>query len=89
MHTIHILIAKFIDPECFNVVSILYSLEFMSVGWDNVSEQRSPTGLFFIPLMIYEYRALVEWYWQGETKELEKNLSQCRFVVWRTDSFAK
>jgi hypothetical protein len=56
MHTIHILIAKFIDPECFNIiVSILYSLSLCRWG-----ETMSPTGLLFIPLMIYEYRALVE-----------------------------
>jgi hypothetical protein len=27
--------------------------------------------------MIYEYRATVEWYWQGNSKNSEQTLSQC------------
>jgi hypothetical protein len=42
---------------------------------------QSPTGLLFIPQMIYEYG---EPYWNdidnGKLKNSEKNLSQCHFV---------
>jgi hypothetical protein len=31
-----------------------------------------------------EYGALVEWYWQGKPKYLEKNLSQCHFMQHRS-----
>jgi hypothetical protein len=54
---------------------------FMSMGWVYVSELRPPTGLFFIPQMIYEYGEL---WWididRGKLKNLEKILSQCHFV---------
>jgi hypothetical protein len=43
-------------------------LLFMLIGWEYVSELQPPMGLLFIPQMIYEYGALVEWYWQGKTK---------------------
>jgi hypothetical protein len=45
-------------------------LLFMSTGWDYVSELRPLTGLLFIPQVIYEYGATVEWYWQEKLKEL-------------------
>jgi hypothetical protein len=41
------------------------------MGWDYVSELRPKTDLLFFPQMIYEYAALVEWwYWQGKIEEL-------------------
>jgi hypothetical protein len=41
---------------------------FMSMGWDNDSELRPPTGQFFIRQTIWVWRATVEWYWQGNPK---------------------
>jgi hypothetical protein len=41
----------------------------MSIGWDYVSELRPPKGVLFFPQMIYEYGALVEWYWQGKPEK--------------------
>jgi hypothetical protein len=38
--------------------------------WDYVTELRPPTGLLFIPQMIYEYGDPVVWYWQEKTEEL-------------------
>jgi hypothetical protein len=51
------------------------------MGWDYVSELQSPTCLLFIPQIIYEYG---EPRWndidRGKLYNLEKNLSQCRYV---------
>jgi hypothetical protein len=33
----------------------LFMLLFMSMGWDDVSELQPPTGLLFIPQVIYEH----------------------------------
>jgi hypothetical protein len=56
-------------------------LLFMSMGWDYDSELRPPTGLLFIPQMIYEYgeprRNDAE---REKPKNSEKRLSQCHFV---------
>jgi hypothetical protein len=50
-------------------------LLFMSIRWDYVYEPRPPTGILFTPQMIYEYGAMVEWYWQRKTEELDEELS--------------
>jgi hypothetical protein len=53
----------------------------MSMGWGYVSELRIPTGLLFIPQVIYECG---EPWWNDsgriKPKNSEKNLSQCHFV---------
>jgi hypothetical protein len=55
-------------------------LMFMSMGWDDVSELLSLTGLLFILHVIYES---VEPRWndieRGKLKNSEENLSQCHF----------
>jgi hypothetical protein len=39
----------------------------ISMEWDYVSELRPPTGLFFIPQVMYEHViTMVERYWQGK-----------------------
>jgi hypothetical protein len=44
------------------------------VDWVNYVSKLWPwTGLLFMPRMIYEHGTVVEWYWQGKTKELEEN----------------
>jgi hypothetical protein len=57
----------------------------MSVGRDYVSELRPPTGLLFIPQMIYEYGG--PW-WNDidrkKPKNSEKKLSQCHFVYHKS-----
>jgi hypothetical protein len=54
---------------------------FMPMGLDFVTELLPPTGLLFIPHMIYESG---EPWWNDinrrKPKNLEKNLSQCHFV---------
>jgi hypothetical protein len=54
-----------------------------------VSEPRPPTGLLFIPQVIYKHG---EPWWtdieRGEQKNSKKNLSQCHFVAHATDSGA-
>jgi hypothetical protein len=53
---------------------------FMSMGWDYVSELRPPTGLLFIPQMIYEYG---QPWWNdidGKQNNSGRNLSHCHFV---------
>jgi hypothetical protein len=40
--------------------------------WDYTSELRPPAGPLFILQMIYEYGAIVEWYWQGKLKDLDE-----------------
>jgi hypothetical protein len=51
------------------------------MGRDYVSELRPPTGLLFIPQVLYDYG---EPWWNDidrvKPKILEKNLSQCHFV---------
>jgi hypothetical protein len=42
--------------------------------WDYVYKLWPPTGLMFIPHMIHKYEAMVEWYWQGKTKEIGEEL---------------
>jgi hypothetical protein len=53
----------------------------MPMGWDYVSELRPPTGLLFIPQMIYDSG---EPRWNSSDKKIPKNseeiLSQCHFV---------
>jgi hypothetical protein len=51
---------------------VAYLSFFLSMGWDYVFELQPPTDLLFFPqTMIYEYGALVEWwYWQGKPDEL-------------------
>jgi hypothetical protein len=57
-------------------------LVHVSTGWDYVSELRTPAGLLFILLMIYEYG---QPRWNdtdsGKPKNSEKMLSQCYFVT--------
>jgi hypothetical protein len=56
-------------------------LAFVSIGCDYVSELRPPTGLLFMPWMLYEYG---ETRWndidRGKPNNSEKNFSQCHFV---------
>jgi hypothetical protein len=56
-------------------------LLFMSVGRDNVSELRPPTGLLFIPKMLYEH-ALPWWndFDGRKPKNWEKDTSRCHFI---------
>jgi hypothetical protein len=52
----------------------------MSMEWDNVSELRPPTGLFFIPHILYENRE--QRYNDTDRvnpKNSEENQSQCHF----------
>jgi hypothetical protein len=44
----------------------------MSMGRDDLSEMRPRASLLFIPQVIYEWKATMEWYWQGNTEELEE-----------------
>jgi hypothetical protein len=46
-------------------------LLFTSVRSDYVCKLLPPTGLLFIPQVIYEYGAKVECHWQEKTKELD------------------
>jgi hypothetical protein len=48
-----------------------WSIDFM--GWDYVSELLPLTDILFIPQMVWVWRATVECYWQGKTKELGEN----------------
>jgi hypothetical protein len=43
---------------------------FMSMGWDYISKLWFPMNLLFILQMIWVWRATLECYWQGKTKEL-------------------
>jgi hypothetical protein len=60
---------------------VAFVMLFMSMEWNCVSELGSPTGLLFIPQMIFDYG---EPWWsdadRGKLKNLEKNLSQCDFA---------
>jgi hypothetical protein len=51
---------------------------FMSMGWDYFSELRPPTGLLFIPQMIFDYRKRR---WNDmdrrKAKKSKRNLPQC------------
>jgi hypothetical protein len=56
-------------------------LLFLSMEWDYISELWPPTGLLFIPQMIYEYGELrLNDIDRRKPKNSEKNLSQCHFV---------
>jgi hypothetical protein len=59
---------------------------FMSMGWDDISELRPPTGLLFIPQMTYEYGELR---WNDTDREnpnnSEKKLLQSLFVRQRSE----
>jgi hypothetical protein len=56
----------------------VYLLLFMSMGWDYVSELQSPTGVLFLPQMIYKY-GIPRWnnIDRGTPKNSEKTLSHC------------
>jgi hypothetical protein len=68
---------------CWHVQLLL--LLFMLMEWDYISELQPPTGLLFIPQVIYEYR---EPQWndidRGKPKNSEINLSQGHFVCHRS-----
>jgi hypothetical protein len=49
----------------------------MSMGWDGISELRPPTGLLFIPHLIW--RTMVEWYRQVNT-----TVSSTRGILWHS-----
>jgi hypothetical protein len=57
------------------------NVRVMSMVWNYVCELQPPTGLFFIPQMLYDYG---EPRWnvteRGNPKNSERNLSQCYFV---------
>jgi hypothetical protein len=40
------------------------------MGWDYVYELLPLTDILFVPQMIWVWRAMVGWYWQGKTEEL-------------------
>jgi hypothetical protein len=46
-------------------------------GWDIVSELWLPTDLLFIPQVIYEYGAMLEWYWHGENQRTFRKTCPC------------
>lgn len=50
--------------------------------WWDVFQLWPPTCLLFIPEMVYESGALVEW--EGILKHFEKNLSQCHVIHHKT-----
>jgi hypothetical protein len=52
----------------------------MSMGWDYVSELRSPTGLLFIPRLKISMESHGGMILTGKPKNSEKHLSQCHFV---------
>jgi hypothetical protein len=53
----------------------------MSMGRDDVSEMRPPTGLLFIPQMIYEYgESQCSDIERRKATNLQQNLSYCRVV---------
>jgi hypothetical protein len=52
-----------------------WQLSLKSRGWDYVSELGPSTNqLYFIPQMIWVWRATVEWYWQGEIRRIRRKL---------------
>jgi hypothetical protein len=53
----------------------------MSVGWDYVSKLWATV---YPPDDIYEYEAMVEWYWQGKPKNLGINPSQRHFIHYKS-----
>jgi hypothetical protein len=72
-------------PKCAQDESgfIYMFMLFGSMGWDHVSEVQPQTGLLFIPQMIYVWGAMVEWYWQGKTKERgKKNLYSTQYCPY-------
>jgi hypothetical protein len=40
------------------------------MGWDYISELLPLTDILFIPHVMWVWRTMVEWYWQGKSKEL-------------------
>jgi hypothetical protein len=59
-----------ISWTCFKCSLLLLLLLFMSMEWDNVSEMQLPTGLLFIPQVIYEYG---EPWWNDTDRGKPKN----------------
>lgn len=55
-------------------------LLFIPMGWDYISQPLPQTGLLFISQVVWEWRAMVVWYWHDKIEELRKNLSQYHFV---------
>jgi hypothetical protein len=51
-------------------LAMLMSLLLLLMGWDCVSELQPPTGLLFIPQMIWVWGATVEWHWQEKNEGL-------------------
>jgi hypothetical protein len=66
-------------------LSWIINVLFMSMGWDNISELRPQTGLFFIHQVIWGWRTMVEhrqWNTPGSfNRALWKSYQQSHLVV--------
>jgi hypothetical protein len=71
LYRLHAIVYMWSSWLC-NCRILLLLFMFISMEWDYVSEMWPPTGLLFIPRWYMSIKAMAEWYWQGETKELKR-----------------